>query len=591
MQVVEKIAAVRERMRTQGLAAVIVPSTDPHQSEYVAAHWQTRAWLSGFTGSAGTLVITMDKAGLWTDSRYFIQAEQQLAGSGITLFKMGLPETPTHTAWLADNIPDGAQIGIDAALFSVSAVRGLEKALTARKASITNIGDFVAPLWSDRPPLPDGQVMLHDESFAGESRASKLARVRAKMAEKGADWHIVSTLDDIAWLFNIRGSDVKCNPVVIAYAAVSQNEAYLFVDPAKVDRKVKKSLAADGVMLKRYGDIEKFMRKIRKTRVYLDPDRTGHHLFAALGKKAQAIEGPVLPLPLKAVKNSVEIAGMRAALVRDGVAMARFFRWLEAALTAMRVTEISAAVKLEEFRRMGERYVGPSFEPIVGYGPHGAIVHYSATIESDVEIERKGLLLVDSGGQYLDGTTDITRTVAVGEPTAAMKRHFTLVLKGHIGVATAQFPAGTAGMFLDPFARRALWDDRLNYGHGTGHGIGAYLSVHEGPQSISPRVNETKLEPGMILSNEPGYYREGEYGIRIENLVLVREAGENEGIRWLSFETLTLCPIDLSLVDETLLAPAEKEWLNTYHRTVYETLSPHLTEEERQWLGTKTRAI
>ncbi len=591
MQSAEKIVSLRERMRAADLAAFIVPSTDPHQSEYVAAHWQTRAWLSGFTGSAGTLVVTHKDAGLWTDSRYFIQAEQQLAGTGIMLFKMGLPETPSYTAWLAALLPEGAKVGIDAALFSVSAVRGLQKALAPKKVEIIAVGDFTASLWTDRPPLPEGAVVLHDEAFAGERRAAKLARVREKLAEKGAAWHLISTLDDIAWLFNIRGSDVKCNPVVIAYAAVSQDEAILFVDPAKVSRTVKKALAAEGVTLKRYGDIEKFVRKIRKNTVYLDPDRTGYHLFAALGKKPKIVEGPAIPLSLKAVKNAVEIQGMRAALVRDGVAMVRFLCWLDEALTAMRVTEISAAVKLEEFRRQGDRYVGPSFEPIVGYAAHGAIVHYSATIETDVEIERKGLLLIDSGGQYLDGTTDITRTIAVGEPTPAMKRHFTLVLKGHIGVATAQFPAGTAGMFLDSFARRALWDDRLNYGHGTGHGIGAYLSVHEGPQSISPRINETKLEPGMILSNEPGYYREGEYGIRIENLVLVRDAGEHEGLRWLAFETLTLCPIDLSLVDEALLSPAENEWLNDYHRTVRETLAPFLDEREREWLVAKTRAI
>jgi len=578
-------------MRERELAAVIVPSTDPHQSEYVAAHWQARAWLSGFTGSAGTLVITSDTAGLWTDSRYFIQAEQQLAGSDIILFKMGLPETPSYTTWLAETVAEGARIGIDAALFSISTVRSLEKALASKKAVIVNTGDLVGMIWEDRPPLPNNSVILYDETLAGETRSSKLARVRADLAKKKADWHIISTLDDIAWLFNIRGSDIRCNPLAIAYAAVSRDAAYLFVDPAKVARTVKKALAADGVAIRPYGDIEKFARKIRKSFVYLDPDRTGYHILTALGKRPYLVEGTSLPLLFKAIKNTAEIAGMRSALVRDGVAMVRFFHWLEEALTAMRVTEISAAVKLEEFRRMGERYIGPSFEPIVGYGAHGAIVHYSATIESDVEIERKGLLLVDSGGQYLDGTTDITRTIALGEPTASMKRHFTLVLKGHIGIATARFPAGTAGMFLDSFARRALWDNRLNYGHGTGHGIGAHLSVHEGPQSISQRINETKLEPGMILSNEPGYYREGEYGIRIENLVLVREDGENEGIQWRSFETLTLCPIDLTLVEMEMLTPSEKEWLNTYHRTVYTLLAPHLSEGERVWLSEKTREI
>ncbi|HOW51688.1 MAG TPA: aminopeptidase P family protein [bacterium] len=591
MQASEKIAILRQHMQAEGLDAVIVPSTDPHQSEYVAAHWQARAWLSGFSGSAGTLVVTKEKAGLWTDSRYFLQAEQQLAGSGITLFKMGLPETPAHTAWLAAELAEAAVVGLDAAVMSINAVRGLEKALAAKKITLKYTGDLVGKFWTDRPSMPAGMVQLHDEAFSGEGRAAKLGRLRAKIAEKGADWHIVSTLDDIAWLYNIRGTDVKCNPVVIAYAAVSKDEAYLFVDAAKLDRKVKKALIADGITIKGYDAFEKFVRKIRKSSVLIDTDRNGRHVLEALGKKPRVIEGMTLPVPLKAVKNEVEIAGMKAAHVRDGVAMVKFFAWLDHALSAMMVTEISAAVKLEEFRRLGEHYAGPSFDPIVGYAAHGAIIHYSATPESDVEIKREGILLVDSGGQYLDGTTDITRTIAVGTPTDAMKKHFTLVLKGHIGVAMAQFPAGIPGMFLDPFARAALWQERLNYGHGTGHGVGSYLSVHEGPQGISPRVNETKLEPGMILSNEPGYYRENEYGIRTENLVLVVPNGENEGAKWLKFDTITLCPIDLDLVDAALLSPAEKEWLNGYHRTVRAALSPFMTEEENVWLANETREI
>ncbi|HSA34086.1 MAG TPA: aminopeptidase P family protein [bacterium] len=591
MQTVEKIALLRVRMAEQGLDALIVPSTDPHQSEYVAAHWQTRAWLSGFIGSAGTLVLTKDKAGLWTDSRYFLQAEQQLAGSGIALFKMGLPETPAHTAWLASELAAGTVVGIDPALFSINAFRALEKAMAAKGIALRSVGDLAGSLWTDRPPLPADRAILHDEDIAGEGRTSKLSRLRAKLAEKNADWHIISTLDDIAWLYNIRGSDVTCNPVVIAYAAVSRDEAFLFTDTAKFDAKARKALAADGVTLKKYDYLERLLKKIRKQRILIDPDRNGRHILDTLGKKAGIVEGPAIPLLLKAVKNETEIAGMRMAHLRDGVAMVRFLAWLDMALSAMRVTEISAAVQIEEIRRRGERYVGPSFAPIVGYGAHGAIVHYSATPETDAEIQREGLLLIDSGGQYLDGTTDITRTIAVGTPTDGMKRHFTLVLKGHIGVASAVFPAGTAGMFLDPFARRALWDDRLNYGHGTGHGVGAYLSVHEGPQGISPRVNETRLEPGMILSNEPGYYREGAYGIRTENLVLVKSVGENEGANWLGFETITLCPIDLDLVDPAILSPGERQWLNDYHRTVRESLLPFLTDEEKEWLTRETREI
>lgn len=591
MQTVEKIVALRSQMTAQGLDALIVPSTDPHQSEYVAAHWQTRAWLSGFNGSAGTLVLTAKKAGLWTDSRYFLQAEDQLAGSGITLFKMGLPETPAHTAWLASELAAGTVVGIDPSVFSINAFRGLEKAMAAKGIALRSVGDLAGSLWIDRPPLPADRALLHDEAIAGESRASKLSRVRAKMAEKNVDWHIVSTLDDIAWLYNIRGSDVTCNPVVIAYAAVSRDEAFLFTDTAKFDAKARKTLAAEGVTLKKYDYLERLLKKIRKQRILLDPDRNGRHILDTLGKKAAIIEGPTIPLLLKAVKNETEIAGMRMAHLRDGVAMVRFLAWLDMALSAMRVTEISAAVQIEEIRRRGERYVGPSFAPIVGYGPHGAIVHYSATPDTDAEIQREGLLLIDSGGQYLDGTTDITRTVAVGAPTDGMRRHFTLVLKGHIGVASVIFPAGTAGMFLDPFARRALWNDRLNYGHGTGHGVGAYLSVHEGPQGISPRVNETKLEPGMILSNEPGYYREGAYGIRTENLVLVKNIGENEGVNWLGFETITLCPIDLDLVDPAILSPDERQWLNDYHRMVRESLLPFLTDEEKEWLTRETREI
>jgi len=593
MTINDKIAALRSAMTAHQLDAYILPSGDPHQGEYVADHWKARQWISGFSGSAGIAVITQDHAGLWTDSRYFLQAEEELKGSGMALQKQGVAHAPEHISWLRENLPAGSKVGIDGKLFSVGQVRRLAKAFYEKNIELETGVDLVAELWKDRPPLPQNAVFEHEVSYAGLSRAQKLEAVRGKMGQ--ADYYLISTLDDIAWLFNLRGSDVECNPVFYSYAVIGRAEAYLFIEESKLPEDLKTTLLPDGIFAKPYHQLESFLKELPANKsIFIDLVSTSNQVYSAI-RKEQIIEGRNIVLQMKAIKNPVEIEHIKDAMLKDGVALTRLFRWLEDSLKNRAVPETEVAEKLAEFRRAQGDYHGESFDAIVGYNSNGAIVHYHAMQESCAHIQDKGILLLDSGGQYIDGTTDITRTIALGEPTEEQKRHFTLVLKGHIALATIKFPEGTSGAQLDTLARMFLWRDNLNYGHGTGHGVGFFLNVHEPPQgfaaSSSTSRGTTAIEPGMFTSNEPGFYKTGEYGIRIENLVLCVEDAENDFGKFLKFETLTLFPIDLKLIDKSLVSEGEKSWLNAYHAEVFEKIAPLLDGEEVGWLKEKCKAL
>ena len=595
MQTRQKIAALRALMRRRGLHAYYVPSTDPHQSEYVPPIWQRRAWLSGFTGSAGDVLVTGRKAGLWTDSRYFLQAEAQLSGSGIELFRLGQPETPGIWAWLGGQLRPGQTLGVDPRLVSVSEAEGLEQTLGAAGIRVRWVADnLVDAVWKDRPAPREDPLRLHSRAHAGESAAQKLARLRAAMRAQGAKAHVLAALDAIAWLFNVRGNDVDFNPVAIAYAVVTEREALLFLDPRKVTAQALATLGPD-VSFFEYEAVGRKLDELgrRKTPVLIDPATTNRWVAERL-RGANLIRAASPVTAFKSVKNAVQIRGVTACHVRDGVAMVKFLKWLEPAVRKGGVTELSAADQLERFRREGALFQGPSFNTISGYGAHGAIVHYAADAKSNARLRPRGLYLIDSGGSYLDGTTDITRTVTLGRPTPRQKEMFTRVLKGMIGVAAARFPAGTSGQRLEMFARQALWAAGYNYGHGTGHGVGHYLSVHEGPMGLTPKdLRNVPLVPGNLLSIEPGYYQAGAFGIRIENLAFVArdEKLSGPGGDWHRWDVVTLCPIDRRLVERRLLTPQERDWLNAYHRRVRRTLSPHLDAAHRAWLRAATRPV
>ncbi len=595
MEITEKLDLLRHAMREQGLDAYLVPSSDPHQSEYVAAHWTTREWLSGFTGSAGLLLVTAKDAGLWTDSRYFLQAETELAGSGIVLQRQQTPHAPEHIQWLIDNLPAGSTVGIDGALFSVTQVRHLNNRLAKADIRLNDHADLIYALWRDRPALPDEPIFAFPDVYAGLSRPEKLGLVRQELEERDVEWHFLSTLDDIAWVLNLRGSDVPYNPVFIAYLAIGENEAILFVDPQKVKDDLKQALQADGVSIRPYPAAEVFLKEMSELdTVWVDPTSLNMRLYSRIAED-QLEKGENRVRQLKAIKSETEIGHIREAMRKDGVALTKLYRWLESVLPNRAVTEAAVARQLSHFRRAGGDYYGESFGAIVGYRANGAIVHYRPDPDTSAELRQEGLLLIDSGGQYLQGTTDITRTITLGAPTEEERRNFTLVLKGHIALATARFPSGTTGVQLDAMARRPLWQHGLNYGHGTGHGVGFFLNVHEPPQGFAAGAATsravTALAPGMLTSNEPGFYKTGEYGIRTENLVLCVPGEENEYGEFLQFETLTLFPIDLRLVAPELLDAEEKTWLNDYHRQVFDELKPLLNPEEQAWLQEKCGTV
>ena len=590
----ERIAALREAMKQHKIDAYIIPTSDPHMSEYPADCWKYREWISGFTGSAGTVIITADKAGLWTDSRYFLQASTQLEGTGIELFKMMLPETPTIPEFLTHELKEGQTVGLNGEIYSLADARSLEKALAEKEIKLNTNASLIDPIWKERPAIPEAPMFEMPIELSGKSTEDKLIDINKMLHKAGADCTILSALDEVAWTFNIRGTDVAYNPVVISYAFVSEKESVLFVNPKKIPAEIAEHLKKEGVTLADYGMLATFLSRLpERTRVFIDSKRTNVAIYNALPKSSILIEGTSPANHLKSIKNETEIKGFRNAVLKDGIAMTKFYFWLEKMLKAgEKVTELSAAAKLTALRSEQPQYVMDSFASISSYGPHGAVVHYSPTPETDTELKTDSLYLLDSGAQYLDGTTDITRTIALcDEPSEQMKKDFTRALKGTIGIAKCKFPAGIRGCLIDAFARKALWDAGINYLHGTCHGIGHCLNVHEGPQSIRMEENPVILEPGMVMSDEPAMYRPGEYGIRTENMILIREDSETEFGKFLGFETLTLCYIDTKLVIPSMLSVREHAWLNKYHQMVYDLVSPHLTEEDKAWLKEKTAEI
>lgn len=590
----ERIAALREAMKQHKIDAYIIPTSDPHMSEYPADCWKYREWISGFTGSAGTVIITADKAGLWTDSRYFLQASTQLEGTGIELFKMMLPETPTIPAFLTHELKEGQTVGLNGETYSLADARSLEKALAEKEIKLNTNASLIDPIWKERPAIPEAPMFEMPVELSGKSTEDKLIDINKMLHKAGADCTILSALDEVAWTFNIRGTDIAYNPVVISYAFVSEKESVLFVNPKKIPAEIAEHLKKEGVTLADYGMLATFLSRLpERTRVFIDSKRTNVAIYNALPKSSILIEGISPANHLKSIKNEAEIKGFRNAVLKDGIAMTKFYFWLEKMLKAgEKVTELSAAAKLTALRSEQPQYVMDSFASISSYGPHGAVVHYSPTPETDTELKTDSLYLLDSGAQYLDGTTDITRTIALcDEPSEQMKKDFTRALKGTIGIAKCKFPAGIRGCLIDAFARKALWDAGINYLHGTCHGIGHCLNVHEGPQSIRMEENPVILEPGMVMSDEPAMYRPGEYGIRTENMILIREDSETEFGKFLGFETLTLCYIDTKLVIPSMLSVREHAWLNKYHQMVYDLVSPHLNEEEKAWLKEKTAEI
>ncbi len=581
-----RIGALRAKMLEKSLDAYLIPSSDPHQSEYVNAHWKTREWISGFTGSAGLVIITQNHAGLWTDSRYFLQAEEELAHSQMKLHKQGVPHAPEHTAWVRDNLSEGSKVGLDGLLFSVRQIQHIKKVLSVKGMSVETNHDLVKDIWKDRPQLPDNQIFEHKVKFAGKNRKEKLAIIREEMKAKNVAWHLVSTLDDIAWIFNIRCNDIEYNPLAIAYSLIGLEKAWLFINPNKVPAKIIQKFHKANIEIKPYQAISKFLVQLPKNqKVLINPTTLNGCLFDLL-TSTQIKKGKTISTPLKAIKSQTEIVHIKKAMEKDGVALLRTIRWLDKELQKRTVSEYELATQLADFRKAQGLYHGESFSAIVGYQGNGAIVHYRPLPNKCAEIKKEGILLLDSGGQYEDGTTDITRTFALGPPTKEQKEHFTLVLKGHIAIASLVFPKGTKGIQLDAFARAPLWQHRLTYGHGTGHGVGFFLNVHEPPQSFATSITRgnTPFVAGMVTSNEPGFYKAGEYGIRIENLILCVEDESNDFGNFLRFEDLTLFPIDKTLINKHLLSKKEIDWLNNYHKKVFEKLAPSLEKTEIVWL-------
>lgn len=584
------LEALRDLMRSKHIDAVIIPGTDPHQSEYPSEHWKFRDYVSGFTGSNGTAVVTLDDAGLWTDSRYFLQAAEQLEGSGFTLRKENIPGEPTVLGWLGEVLDEDAVVGVDGRLFSLIEANRIE--MFCAQNGFMFAPDFRAAeaIWTDRPARPMNPAFVHDEALAGEDVDSKISRVVDALDAADADGLLITALDEIAWLLNLRGSDVDYTPVVIAFAYVSEDERVLFIDSEKVTSEVKDHLKKYGVKIKDYDDIEKFLGKISSTAtVMVDPNRVSDALGQAMICNKTYMASPVIAL--KGVKNECQIAGFRQAMLYDGAAMVRMMMWLEQNV-ANGITEMDVDRRLQQERAAYASNRGDSFHMIAGYKDHGAIVHYEATDESAYTLAPEGLLLIDTGGQYLEGTTDITRTISLGNPTAAEKHDYTLILKGHLALARAVFPKGTMGVQLDVLARGPLWNEGMTYLHGTGHGVGHFLGCHEGPQSIRMEANPTPLELGMVTSNEPGIYKTGEYGIRTENLLLCVPACSNE--EWgefYKFESLTLFPYDTTLMDMDMLSREEVKQINDYHAMVCERLRPLLNADEAQWLEQKCKSI
>ncbi len=589
MKINDRISAIRSGLLAHDIDAVIIPSGDPHQSEYMADHWQSRAWASGFTGSSGTVVITHDHAGLWTDSRYFIQAVQQLEVSDFVLHRLLIPHTAQHVDWLVEKMEPKSVVAVDGYMFSHNQLKKMKVQFAKRDIELRTDLDLIREAWKDRPALPQTSILELTEAQVGQSRESKIQAIRAKMVENNTDHLLVTTLDDLCWILNFRGKDVENNPLTIAYLIIHQDKASLFIDAEKLNVGIIGKLDGESIQVFPYDSIQDHLAKIdSKEKVWVNPATINGPLFESI--KAEKYNAEIPSTLMKALKNETEIKFTRTAMQKDGVALVHLWSWLERTIKERTVSEVEVAEKLIEYRAEQGDYHGESFPAIVGYQGNGAIVHYRANAESCADIKPEGILLLDSGGQYLQGTTDITRTVALGPCTKEQQKHFTLVLKGNIALDNAVFPIGTPGRNIDILARTPLWKAGLNYGHGTGHGVGFFLNVHEGPQGISSADSvKTRHEiiPGMITSNEPGYYLEGKYGIRIENLILCKKHEDPAFEGFLNFETLTLFPIDLNLIDMDLLNNEEIEWLNNYHQLVYDKLSEFLGSEHKEWLKSK----
>ena len=589
----DRLASLREVMHREHLAAFIFPSTDAHQSEYVAAHWQGREWISGFNGSAGTVVVTLTSAALWTDSRYFLAAEEQLKGTEYQLMKLKVEGTPTIAQWLAQELADveSPEVGIDGMVNSYHSATALISDLRKLGGiSVRTNFDPLSIVWKNRPAIPQNPVEIQPMEYAGESVSSKITRIRKALRELHADGMLVSALDDIAWTLNLRGTDVHCNPVFVSYLLISSDEVKLFVDEEKVSAEVRSYLQENGISLYIYNKVEEALRNYSEYNILLDGDETSYYLWKTV--KCQEIVAATSPIPaMKAVKNATEIQGYRNAMLRDGVAMVKFLMWLKPAVEAGGQTEISIDKKLTSLRAEQPLFRDISFDTIAGYATHGAIVHYEATPETDIPLKPEGLILIDSGAQYQDATTDITRTIALGPVTEEMKHIYTLVLKAHIQLELVKFPDGASGTQLDAVGRECMWREGLNFLHGTGHGVGSYLNVHEGPHQIRMEWMPAPLRAGMTLTDEPGLYLAGKFGVRTENTVLITDYKKTEFGKFLQIEPLTLCPIDTTPIDTNIMLPEEIDWLNQYHQKVYEKLAPYLSETEKKWLRNATKAI
>ncbi|WP_313532414.1 aminopeptidase P family protein [Sphingobacterium multivorum] len=591
MKHIEKLAAIREAMKVQGIDGYIIPSSDPHISEYLPERYKCIAWASGFTGSAGTLAITQDFAGLWTDSRYFVQAVEQLEGTGFELVKLKVQGAAEYADWLGEQLGAGAKVAFDGNLASLLVAQSVQHTLEPLEIKVDGHVDLLSSLWEGRPALPKAQAYLLDENITGQSTVSKIEAVRAEMKKNRTEAHLISSLDDLAWLLNIRGQDVPCNPVVLGFVLITPENATLYIEPSKLTTEATEELKGYGVGVSAYEDIFKTIPTLDVTSILIDPKRTCFAVYYSIPKQVKIVEKINPSTSLKAIKNKVEVENNRHTFVKDGIALTRFFKWLEENVSSGELSELSIAEKLRGFRESQEGFVDVSFTTIAGYLDHGALPHYSANEKSNYILQPKGLLLVDSGGQYTTGTTDITRVVTLGGLTQEEKEDYTLVLKGTIEGSQAIFPTGTRGYQIDAITRRPLWETLRNYGHGTGHGVGFFLNVHEGPQVFNAAAIDVAVEPGMITSIEPGLYRVGKHGIRIENLVLTRKAGSSEFGDFLDFETLTICYIATDLIEKSLLDKKHIAWLNNYNQWVFDQLSTHLTAEEKNWLADKCQAI
>lgn len=591
MTVNQKLSNLRKVMAKHDIDAIIIPSSDPHQSEYVAEHWQERAWISGFTGSAGLVAITKNHAGLWTDSRYFLQGEMELKGSEFVLHKMTNQFASPYVDFVADQLKEGQTVSINGFMFSKSAVESMQKSFSEKGIKLEYRKDLISEVWTDRPPLSDAPILYHEDKYSGKSLGEKLNDIRLKLADQNADLHLITTLDDIAWTFNIRGKDVDYNPVSIAYAIIGKSDAHIFVQQNKLSEFVKKQFAKNNVKIWPYDDMIAHLNKLdEKSSILVDPSLCSQSLYEAIN--AKVVSGTSIPKGLKAIKNDTEIKHIRSVMKKDGAALANTFYWLEQSLSAgVDIDEVAVAEKLAENRSLQKYYQGESFGAIVGYKGNGAIIHYHPERPSCSAIKADGILLVDSGGQYCDGTTDITRTFTLSAPTDEQKKAYTLILKGMISLSKARFPEGTPGGQLDTLARQFLWSEGMNYGHGTGHGVGFFLNVHEPPQGFAPIHSErgkTVHQPGMLTSNEPGFYKEGEFGMRIENLILTVKS-EKPG--FLEHETVTLYPFDHNLIDKARLSKEEISWINDYHKKSYAGIAPLLKGDVKAWFKNKCRKV